>query len=394
MKILVVTPKYYPDNFSITPLVNSFINEGHKVTVLTSLPFDKNGNYLEEYLHKEEEILGNLKIVRLKAITRKKSRFSIALNYLSFYFKSKKWVKKSHSHFDVVYTFEVSPVTVIKAGNIYKKKNNVKHVVHVLDIWPESLLASGYFKKNYPSYKIMRHWSKKLYSDADELLVGSPSFKEYLENDLGINNVPIRYVSQPGLVSEVKNPSSPYEKGTINILYCGNISSIQLVNYIVPAMNKINDDRIHFYIIGEGRYSSSLKKEIESSINKDRIHFLGEMRNDEVYNYHLFADAIFVGLDNRTLVGKTIPNKLISALYYGRPIIGMLNGDGEKILLESRGGILIEQNEDAFVKAIEKVANMNEKEKNVLGFNNRNYYNLEFNIENIKKEILLSLSRK
>lgn len=240
----------------------------------------------------------------------------------------------------------------------------------------------------------MRRWSKKLYSDADELLVGSPSFKEYLENDLGINNVPIRYVSQPGLVSEVKNPSSPYEKGTINILYCGNISSIQLVNYIVPTMNKINDDRIHFYIIGEGRYSSSLKKEIESSINKDRIHFLGEMRNDEVYNYHLFADAIFVGLDNRTLVGKTIPNKLISALYYGRPIIGMLNGDGEKILLESRGGILIEQNEDAFVKAIEKVANMNEKEKNVLGFNNRNYYNLEFNIENIKKEILLSLSRK
>ena len=49
MKILVITPKYYPDNFSIIPIVERFVMRGHDVSVLTALPYDENGNFLKEY---------------------------------------------------------------------------------------------------------------------------------------------------------------------------------------------------------------------------------------------------------------------------------------------------------------------------------------------------------
>ena len=38
MDILVVTQYFYPENFKINDLVESFVNRGHRVTVLTSKP--------------------------------------------------------------------------------------------------------------------------------------------------------------------------------------------------------------------------------------------------------------------------------------------------------------------------------------------------------------------
>ena len=392
MKILVVTPKFYPDNFSIIPLVDAFIKEGNDVTVLTSMPFDKNGNYLAEYKDQKVEFKDHLVIHRLKVKTRKKNANSIASNYLSFYFLSKRWVKKCREEFDVVYTFEVSPVTVIAAGNYYKKKHHVRHVVHVLDIWPESLVGSGYFNKDTVIYRIMRKWSKRLYQGADELLIGSPSFKEYLEDYLNVKGVPIKYVSQPGLTVSKLNSKNPYEEGTINILYCGNISTVQLVHFIVPAMNLIESSNIHFTIIGQGRYAKDLVKEIEESPKKNQIHYLGEKLYEDVYDYYVCADAILVSLDGSTSIGKTIPNKLISSLYYGRPILGMLSGDGERILIDGHGGILVNQTVNALAQAIKKIATLTDKEKTTLGSNNKVYFERTFNLNTIKEKILVSLS--
>ena len=394
MKILVITPKYFPDNFAIIPIVEGFIKEGNEVTVLTSMPFDKNGKYLKEYRSKKIERNGNLTIHRLTVMTRKKSGLTIAFNYLSFCFLSSLWARSTKEKFDVIYTFEVSPVTVLRAGNIYKKKHNVKHIVHVLDIWPESLIASSYFKKDSYCYQKMYSWSKKLYSGADELLIGSPSFKSYLEEYLDIKNIPIKYVPQPGLIYQKENSNNPYIEGTFNILYCGNISSIQLVDYIVPAFSKIDNPSIHFYIIGEGRYSSKLKEEINNSPSKDRIHYLGGMNYIDAYDYLYHADALFIGLDDSTLVGHTIPNKLITSLYYAHPIIAMINGDGKKVLENSGGALLIDRGIEALSHAINDLYNMDNRKRMVLGKNNKLYYEQEFSEEEIVRKILLSLSSK
>ena len=240
----------------------------------------------------------------------------------------------------------------------------------------------------------MYSWSKKLYSGADELLIGSPSFKSYLEDYLDIKNIPIKYVPQPGLIYQKENSNNPYIEGTFNILYCGNISSIQLVDHIVPAFSKIDNPSIHFYIIGEGRYSSKLKEEINNSHSKDRIHYLGGMNYVDAYDYLYHADAFFIGLDDSTLVGHTIPNKLITSLYFSHPIIAMINGDGKKVLENSGGALIIERDDEALSHAINDLYNMDNRKRMVLGKNNKLYYEQEFSEEDIVRKILLSLSSK
>ena len=178
MKILIVSQHYYPENFTITKIAEELFCYGHDVTVLTGKPNYGLGHILEGYEDVKYEEINGVKVHRVNLVPRKKGRFSIIRNYLSFWKNSKKWIRNTKEKFDIVYTMSLSPVTVLSAGNLYKKKHNVPHVVHCVDLWPESVLATKAVRKHSLMYLILYIWSKKLYSKVDKVLIGSPSFKE------------------------------------------------------------------------------------------------------------------------------------------------------------------------------------------------------------------------
>lgn len=119
MKILAITPKYYPDNFPIIPLCETFAILGHDVTVITSFPFDAYGEYLQSY--PLDEIYNGVNIHRVVARPRGRTRSSLIKNYISVGKELERWCKKTNEIFDVVYTYGISPVTTFKAGKAYKK---------------------------------------------------------------------------------------------------------------------------------------------------------------------------------------------------------------------------------------------------------------------------------
>ena len=182
MKILVVCQFYYPENFVITRIAEKLAEYGHDVTVLTGKPNYGYGYILPGYENIDSEIINGVKVERVNLKPRKTSRKSIIDNYLSFWKNSKKWVKKCKTKYDVVYSMSLSPVTILSAGNLYKKKFVVPHIVHCVDLWPESVLVTNAVKKNSLIYKILYRWSKKLYSKADEILIGSPAFELFKTN--------------------------------------------------------------------------------------------------------------------------------------------------------------------------------------------------------------------
>ena len=392
MKILVITPKYYPDNFSIIPIVEHFVMRGNDVSVLTALPYDENGNFLKEY--KTVEKKEHLTIYRVKVKARKKCAYSLMANYLSFHTSSKRWINKCNEEFDLVYTFAISPVTALAAGNLYKEKHHVKHFAHILDVWPDALITANYARKSSLLYKIMDRWSKKLYGGVDSFILGSPSFKDYLVNHHHIDEKRMIYISQPALISDNKNDINPYLKEVTNILYCGNISTTQLVDYIVPAMEKLNDKNVHFTIIGNGRYADTLKKDIAKSKMKDNIHYLGGMSYKDVGSYYKHADGVFIGLKNQGFASKTIPNKLISALFYGVPILSMLEGDGREILEKTNGALFLDSNPESLALGIDTLMNLSKEEKEKMSLANREYYEDNFDIERIMDLLVVTLSGK
>ena len=94
MKILVVCQFYYPENFVISKIAEKLVEKGHEVTVLTGKPNYGFDHILPEYKNVKSEIINGVNVERVDLIARRKSRFSIIQNYLSFWHNSKKWVRK------------------------------------------------------------------------------------------------------------------------------------------------------------------------------------------------------------------------------------------------------------------------------------------------------------
>ncbi len=394
MKILMVCQFYYPENFVITRIAERLVELGHKVTVLTGKPNYGYGYILPAYKNVKSEVINKVKVERVNLYPRKKSRLSIIRNYLSFWRNSKKWVKKCEKQYDVVYSMSLSPVTILSAGNLYKKKFGKPHIVHCVDLWPESVLVTHAVRKNSLIYRLLYKWSRKLYSKADEILIGSPSFEDYFRNVLKIYNIGLKFIPQPSLVEESSLEPFPFDKNYFNILYCGNLGIIQQIPFISEAMKELKDEKIRFHIIGMGPLSKDLENKIQEYGLQDTLIYYGPIPAFQASAYFKGADALYVSLKDDGYVGKTIPNKLVMSMAFEKPILAMLEGDGKEILVQSDGAIFAEQNPESLKVAIKTIASLNKKELNRLGKNNLLYYKEKLTINAITSQIEEELLKK
>ena len=386
MKILIVCQFYYPENFVITNIAERLASYGHQVSVLTGRPNYGYGHILEEYKHVKHEIINNVNVERVHLFARRKSKFSIICNYLSFYFSSRKWVRKTKEKFDIVYSFSLSPVTILSAGNLYKKKHNVPHIVHCVDLWPESVVSTGAVKKKSLMYKILFKWSKDLYKGADEILIGSPSFKEYFYNVLKIDNIKLTYIPQCSLITKCDEEPFKYDKDYFNILYCGNLGYLQNSHLISESMSNVNT-KVKFHIIGMGPCSNKLINDINKNNLKDKVIYYGPMNAKKASSYFVNADAFYISLSDSPYVGQSIPNKIMMYMAFGKPILGVISGDGKQVLEAAKGSIIVEENVTKIAQNIEKLSKLNKDQREEMGQNNYKYYYENFDENVISKKI-------
>ena len=372
MKILAVCQLYYPENIVFTNICEELVKNGNDVTVLTGKPNYGYGEILPEYKNVKYEEINGVKVHRVNLIARGKSRLSIIKNYLSFWKNSKKWVRKCKEKFDIVYSMSLSPVTILSAGNLYKKKHHVKHVVHCVDLWPESVLITHAVRKKSLMYKILYKWSKSLYSQVDHVINGSPSYDEYFKEVLKLDKK-TTFVPLPSLVEENKAEPFKYEK-KFNVLYCGNLGLIQNIESIPEAMKHIDNPDIQFHVIGMGPKSEKLTSMIKEYHLEDKVIYHGPIPAKKAAAYFASADALYVSLKDEGYVGKTIPNKLVMSMAFGKPIIASIGGDGKDLLLESGGGIACDNDPVHIADAINAIYNKSKEERKNLGKLNQDFY--------------------
>ena len=381
MKILVVCQYYYPENMVITNICEELVKLGNDVTVLTGKPNYGYGEIIPEYKKVKFEEINGVKVNRVNLYPRKKSRLSIIRNYLSFWRNSKKWVKKCKEKYDIVYSMSMSPVTILSAGNLYKKKHHVKHVVHCVDLWPESVLVTNAVRKRSLTYRILYKWSRSLYSQVDHVIIGSPSYSEYFKEVLKLDKK-TTFVNLPSLVET--SDAEPHKfDSKFNILYCGNLGTIQLINLIPEAMAKVRDDDIVFHVIGMGPKKDELLSLIKTHKLENKVIYHGPIPAKKAAEYFKGADVLYVSLEDKGYVGKTIPNKLMMSLAFGKPIIAVLSGDGKSLLQDAGGALIASQDKASVTAAINKMYNIGEEKRKKLGQMNQAYYFNNLSIQRV-----------
>ena len=355
MKILIVSQYFYPENFRINDLALELKKRGHEITVLTGLPNYPKGEYFEGYDDTKncDEVWNDIPVYRCKLRPRKTGSVNLIRNYVSFVIEANKKLKElQNKDFDLIYVFEVSPITVALPAIKLKKKKNIPVIINIQDLWPENIVAvTG--MTNPIIIGLVNKMVNYIYRHCDLILTASPSFVSKIKERINDKDK-VRYWPQYSTVNKTDEEVSIYDKEYFNIVFTGNIGEAQGIDLAIEAAKILKDKKICWHFVGEGRSKEKLEKQVNEYGINDRVKFHGFHPEKEIPKYLKDADAALLILKPNPVFEMTIPAKLQTYLACGVPLLGCVSGEGKRIIEESKAGIV---SEDISVDGLVKVCN-------------------------------------
>lgn len=378
MKILVACQYYAPEPFRISDICEALAEQGNDVTVVTGTPNYPEGEIYPGYEKgaRADEVIGGVRVHRCPLIPRKSGAVYRFLNYYSFVWSSRRYLRKMKEDFDVVFVNQLSPVMMAEGALAWAKRNHRRCVLYCLDLWPESLLAGG-IGQGSPIYQLFLRISRRIYRSADGILVSSRGYAEYFREKFQIENV--RYLPQyaEDLFGELPQPTE--EKQTVDFLFAGNVGSGQSVETIVEAARLLKNERtIHIHIVGGG---ISLEKCRILAEGLPNITFYGRQKLEQMPRYYAMADVFLVSLMKDPVLSMCLPGKVQSYLAAGKPVVGAIDGEAARVIREAECGMCAPaEDPETLAELICRMAAQPELRKQY-GENARRYYRAHFQKE-------------
>jgi glycosyltransferase involved in cell wall biosynthesis len=390
--ILVISQYFYPEQFRINDICTEWVKRGYKVTVITGIPNYPQGKFYEGFnlINKRKEVYNGIDIVRIPLIPRGNSPIMLALNYLSFVVSGFFWNLFTKIKADYVFIFEVSPMTQALPGVWYAKKKKIPCYLYVQDLWPENVeIVTGITNKSIIG--AIGRMVDYIYVRSTVIFTTSNSFVKSIENR-GVTRSKIKYWPQYAedfyLPIEIDTVKDIPNDNIFNITFAGNIGNAQGLDILpktAAIINEVNLNRkILFNIIGDGRYKETLRKLVKSANVSHMFNFIPKQPATRIPELLAASDAAFLCLTNSPQFSMTIPAKLQSYMACGIPIIASAEGETVQIISESNSGLSSPAgDEQKLAEIIMELSLKSNLELNKLGLNSRNYYDNNFNKEEL-----------
>ncbi len=381
LRILAVSQHYWPEPFAISDVCEGLVAMGHSVTMLTGTPNYPDGDIYPGYEggKKAAQERNGVHIKRVKLVPRGREIWQRIINYYSFSINATREARKLPGDYDVVLSFQTSPVMMGRPALAYGKKNNVPVLLWCQDLWPESLTV-GNIKRGSLIYKMYARVSRAIYSGADCLAVTSRSFSDYFKTQLHMDKKTV-YLPQyaEDIFSDEASLREEYDSTKINLTFAGNVGIAQAVNTFVEAGHYLaGDDRFVLHVVGSGSELETLKK-YKEEIGADCVVFHGRHPLTEMPSFYNSSDAMVATFQNNSILGYTLPRKVTSYMAAGRPILGTVVGEARHIIEEAGCGLCCDAEDPVGLAEIcKKFADMSPEERAAMGANGRRYYEEHF----------------
>lgn len=400
MRILIVSQYFYPEEFKINDLAREFVNRGHQVSVLTGKPNYPKGEYYEGYQYEgvvKEDYYG-AEVIRVPLRKRGAGGGkNLVLNYFSFVYNANKYIRNNKMEFDAILVYEISPITQASPALYCKKKYGGKVLLWVQDLWPESVTAAGGVSNKFV-LGILDRMVKKIYRNCDYLLVQSEGFKESI---LSKGDFASKIVYVPNWAEDLYLEKKMINEESISammpdgfrVMFAGNVGAAQDVDSIIKAANETRDiPEIKWVIVGDGRARANVEDQAKQLGLSDTVAFLGRHPMEQMPTFFSFADVMVVSLKDEYIFSLTIPAKTQSYMAFGKPIVSMLNGEGNRIVEEAECGLTAQSGDyKTLAENVKKLYKANKEDLIQMGQNGLIYYLSHFDKKMVVDNIINSM---
>ena len=300
---------------------------------------------------------------------------------------------------DVILASSVHPLTLV-AGIKIARKFGVPCICEIRDLWPESLVAYGFLKRDSIIAKLLYKGEKWIYKNADSIIMTSEGGKEYISDqgwDKHIDLNKVKYINNGVSVEKFDRDSIEHvikdkdleNNDLIKIVYTGSVRKVNNIGLLLDAAKIIQDQgyaQIRILIYGSGEEREILEKRCKDE-NINNVIFKGQIEKRFVPSVLKKAD-INVLHNSSTVLDKygQSQNKLFEYLAAGKCIIQTYS-TGFSILKKYNCGICVPvQNAEEIAKALIKACNDKEQYK-IMGANARQA-SYEYDFQKLTNELI------
>jgi colanic acid biosynthesis glycosyl transferase WcaI len=383
LNILIVTQYFHPENFRINDFAQSFVERGHNITVLSSVPNYPSGSFFKGYgiLRRNREDYKGIKIYRVPVIPRGSgSSFRLALNYISYVLGGLfTALFFARIKLDIIFAFEPSPITIGIPAIFIKKIKRIPLVFWVLDLWPESVVSASSLKTSIVP-KILIPLVRFIYRHSDRILVSSRGFISSIA-EKGIPLGKIEYY--PQWAEPLFRPMAPNKDllkdlpdDSFKIMFAGNIGESQDFPAILEAAKMLREDsNVQWIILGGGRKEPWVRNKIKEYQLEHCFHLMGSFPLESMPEFYACADVMLFSLKNEYIFSLTLPAKVQSYLACGKPVLAMINGEGAATIDEAEAGFTSNaEDPQGLVKNILLMKGLSAQDVLDMGQRSRQYY--------------------
>ena len=373
LRILVLCPHYEPDTAPtgevMTAICEQWIARGHRVEIVTSLPWYRDHSVAEGWsgrlVRTQREPWGRIR--RWHPFPADKGRLAArAAAFAGFTALAGADAVATAGRCNVVFAMS-PPLTLGAAGWAAAWRGRAPLVFNVQDVFPEAAVATGVLRSARVAAAASR-LERWVYRRAAAVTVLSEGMAVNVRAKLDPGVDPDKVVVIPNAADAGRIAPSdrhnPYraelglDGDALVVMYAGNLGHSQPLELVIGAAERFSAQGradVQFVVNGDGVARSSVADAAERLNN---LHLVGWQPPERLGEVLAAADLHLVLL--RAGLGSTsVPSKVYSVLAAGRPVLASVDrgSEVERLLVDSGAGRSVEPDDaDAFCAAVAEMA--------------------------------------
>lgn len=377
MNVLIVSQYYPPEGVTIpAEIAQGLVNKGHNVRVITGFPNYPSGKifpgYSQKWRYKESD--GQVEILRVPLVPDHSARvFRRIINYLSFALSSTT-AQKYANEADVIYVY-ATQMTPAFGPWLWKKLGGAPYVLHVQDLWPESILESsmvGESKFGKLMNLVLNPWLSSVYKNSAATIGIAPTMISALSRR-GANPEDLELIynwANDSVVLPEAHESSDFTE----FLFAGNIGDMQDLETVIRASRLLDDIPVRITIVGDGVAREKIVN-LAQELGCTNVRFCGSVPREEMARIYATADFSLVTLRELEIFRGTIPSKFQASISHGVPVITTVQGDLRDLVEEHKVGLAADSEDaNSLAQAMRLAHNMKSEEFSELRKRTRSVY--------------------
>jgi glycosyltransferase involved in cell wall biosynthesis len=394
MKILLVNCVYPPEPIVSAiigkDLAESIAENNIGVTVLTPNSTRPFGFVFDKVTAETKEI--NPNVIRLDSFTFPQSGMVGRIREsVSYGFECYNFIKNSPK-FDCVY-MNTWPLFGQIGVAIACKINKTPYVIHIQDVYPESITNKLPFGFKQIANLILFPIEKYVLKNASKVIAISQKMKSYLAQTRNLPedsiDVVINWHDESGFI-EFQN-SWPGESEKLTFMYLGNIGPVAGVEFLIKSFAKSKIDA-RLIIAGSGTRKKDCEKIAESFADVD-VTFM-DVPAGKVPKVQSLAHVLLLPTIKGTS-NNSIPSKLPAYMFSSRPVVTLTDSSSDiaKAIRESNcGWVGDSEDENWMIQTFKEIgsvshSDLKEKGKRALVYANENF-SRSINLNKLKEAII------